>query len=272
MTDTTESGLVWRSRTTQLLSPLFGGLIGSVYAAAASSGVTRGWYWPESEPTEAISTFVVFAIDLLAAAAGGLLGGFVASLFADCARSLAIAMTVLPFATLAWIEITSTRSVTSSVWYIIGGAILVIAISAAAGGALARGIRSAANEGRAPLGFWWPHWLYFPVVAYHVPIYAIATLTNVWIDLRLAVTFTFNPATWFWWKAWVYYMFLSWFAAVPTYILILGYARLLEQMRMSAGTTVRAKFNAFFMYFITVPTIAWFLTFAWRWLVSRLLS
>ena len=118
MIDTIESGLVWRSRTTQLLSPLFGGLIGSVYAAAASSGVTRGWYWPKSEPPEAISTFVVLAVDLLAAAVGGLLGGFVASIFADCARRLAIAITVLPFATLAWVEITSTRFVTSSVWCI----------------------------------------------------------------------------------------------------------------------------------------------------------
>ena len=40
---------LWASKTAKVLSPLTGGLLGSVYALAALAGTYQGWYWFELE-------------------------------------------------------------------------------------------------------------------------------------------------------------------------------------------------------------------------------
>ena len=263
---------LWNSKTSRAFSPVVGGLLGFVYALVSSAGTYRGWYWPEANAPEGSSLLAIAFVSALSLAIGGSLGGFIAGVFADNRRPLAVAIVAAPFAFLVWLAVPQIKSLTWTALAAYAAAIVVAVLFAALGGAGASQLRGQFNKGSSPLGIWWPHWLYFPLLAYYAPIYMVATVTNIWIDLRLGVVFTFNPATWFWWKAWVYYALFSWFAAAPTYVLILGYARLFEQMQVDAATTARNKFNAFFLYFLTVPAIAWFLTFAWRWVVGRLFS
>lgn len=264
------AGFLWTGKTAKVLSPVTGGLLGSVYALAAFAGTYQGWYWYELQQLP-IKSFTASPVVVgICLAVGALFGGGVAGLFAEAASPVAAVLVPAPFIIGAIVLVGSGGQIQTRALWILIAYILVLLVSSGVGVLVGTKLQPEVNKPTSPAGIWWPHWLYFPVVAYYFPIYAIATLTNIWLDIRLALRFTFNPRMWFWWKTWVYAFFLSWFAAVPTYILFVGYARLLDRMQIDSGVAPQGKFNAFFLYFLTVPTLAWFLTFAWRWAVASL--
>ncbi len=261
---------LWASRTARAISPLTGGLLGFIYALAGFAGTYRGWYWfqlqqPPSEPF--VPNPVTVAICL---AVGAMFGGATAGLFSEVASPIAAGVVPAPFVVAAVWLVGSSGPLGRKALITLIAHIIVLLVFSGIGVLVGTSMQKAVNKPSSPAGIWWPHWLYFPVVAYYLPTYAIATLTNIWIDLRLSLAFTFNWRAWFWWKAWAYTSFFSWFAGVPTYILIIAYARLFEQMQVDSGVASRGKFNAFFLYFLTVPTLAWILTFVWRWAVDWL--
>lgn len=264
--DTERYGLkgkpLWASRTARVLSPITGGLLGSVYASVVLGGTFQGlyWYWLRQSPTESFTPSPV--VMLLGLAVGALLGGCVAGLFVEAARPVAVVLVSAPFLIGFLVHIIATgRQIESGR---VGIVILILLVSSGVGMLAGKRLQPAVNKPSSPAGIWWPHWLYFPIVAFDFPVYTIATLTNVWVDFRLGLRFAFDPRMWFWWKTWVYTFFFSWFVAIPTIMLFLGYARFLDRMQVDSGVGPQGKFKAFFLYFLTVPILALFLTFAWR--------
>lgn len=235
-------------------------------------GCYHGWYWIELH-SELTAGFVPSPfITAVMWALGAMAGGAIAGLFAEVGTPLAAAIVPLPLAAGAVFLVGRIEGLPSEVlgWIIVD--VVTILVGSGVGVLVGTSLRNQLSKAGAPGGIWWPHWLYFPIVAYYLPIYLINTATNIWIDLKLGFRFTFDIRTWFWWRAWVYGSFLSWFAGVPTYLILLGYNRLYEVIRIDSGHGSQKKFNAFFMYFLTVPAIAWILTFVWRWVIAELFS
>lgn len=262
--------ILWTSKTARALSPLTGGLLGSIYAIAAFAGAYQGWYWYELHEILSPSFTANPIIVGVCLGVGATFGGVVAGLFAEAASPVAAGLIPAPFIIGTIVVLSDGSQIGSRGLAILVAYILTLLVFSGLGVFIGTKLQTGVNKPSSPAGIWWPHWLYFPIVAYHFPIYVTATFTNIWIDFRLGLGFAFDPRTWLWWKMWVYTIFLSWFAGVPTYILLTGYARLLERMQVDSGVGAQGKFNAFFLYFLTVPTLAWFLTFAWQWVVARL--
>lgn len=254
------------------LSPIFGGLLGSLYCVAVYAGCYQGWYWLELH-SEQMGTFLP-SVGVMGVmwAVGALVGGLIAGLFAEVGMPVATAMVFAPFVVGGVVlaggmpDFQSEPLGTLVIW------LLVILVGSATGVSASTSLKRQINRPRAPGGIWWPHWLYLTIAGYFIPIYLINTATNIWIDFRLGWDFLLNPRLWLSWHMWVYALFLSWFAAVPTIMLLAGYMRFFEVIRIDSGFQLRKKLNALFIHFLTVPTIAWFLTFAWRWVLARLFS
>ncbi len=88
---------LWHARI-RWSSPIFGGLLGSLYCIATYLGCYQGWYWIELHNGETADFIPSPSIMAVMWALGAMAGGAIAGLFAEVGTPLAAAIVPLPLA------------------------------------------------------------------------------------------------------------------------------------------------------------------------------